>query len=217
MWPWPWKGNNMEKSGRGYSLRYAVDVRKRIEQIVLVVVSFLGLVVMGVVEYFKGETTLWMWMSPALIIMLIGILYMVAELFTELHIIPEGIAITLFGKTLRRFSADRIRFIGATEGAYLARRIDSIDVCDYTLQELNEMGRRYFLKKYRQKEDWPGYFARHYLLMDHVQFLTELGMHRKIWRIDWSPERLEILRQMYPDAMWLDCTRDRIFEKQLNQ
>jgi hypothetical protein len=44
----------------------------------------------------------------------------------------------------------------------------------------------------------------------------EMNFMRSILWLDWDPERLMLLRQMYPDAMWLDCTRDKIFEKQLN-
>jgi hypothetical protein len=35
-----------------------------------------------------------------------------------------------------------------------------------------------------------------------------------IW---WDPERAEILRKLYPDAPWMDLTKDKYFDKQLEE
>ena len=43
----------------------------------------------------------------------------------------------------------------------------------------------------------------------------DMNFMRDILWLDWDPERLQILRQMYPDAQWLDCTQKKIFDAQL--
>jgi hypothetical protein len=207
----------MSETGRGYSLPYAVDKGVRIGTIL----------VMSVCTIAAGALFAWMiwpkiwydWLICFLPVLLMLILFSsnVLELFAVLHIVPEGIAITLFGKTVRQFPAEEIRFLTAVPGNAASDRVNRIAVCDKTLEELTELGYKTTPKSMRIKNPrWPGEFAESYLYHRSMTVPGEMNFMRSILWLDWDPERLMLLRQMYPDAMWLDCTRDRIFEKQLN-
>ena len=141
----------------------------------------------------------------------------VLELFGVLHIVPEGIAITLFGKTVRCVPAEEIRFLTAIPGNAANDRVNRIAVCDKTLEELTELGYKTTPRSMRIKNPrWAGEFAESYLYHRSMTVPGEMNFMRSILWLDWDPERLMLLRQMYPDAQWLDCTRDKRFEKQLN-
>ena len=207
----------MSETGRGYSLTYAVDKGVRIGTIL----------VMSVCTIAAGALFAWMiwpkiwydWLICFLPVLLMLILFSsnVLELFAVLHIVPEGIAITLFGKTVRQLPAEQIRFLTAVPGNAASDRVNRIAVCDKTLEELTELGYKTTPKSMRiKKPRWPGEFAESYLYHRSMTVPGEMNFMRSILWLDWDPERLMLLRQMYPDAMWLDCTRDKIFEKQLN-
>ena len=207
----------MSETGRGYSLPYAVDKGVRIGTIL----------VMSVCTIAAGALFAWMiwpqiwydWLICFLPVLLMLILFSsnVLELFAVLHIVPEGIAITLFGKTVRQLPAEEIRFLTAVPGNAASDRVNRIAVCDKTLEELTELGYKTTPKSMRIKNPrWPGEFAESYLYHRSMTVPGEMNFMRSILWLDWDPERLMLLKQMYPDAMWLDCTRDKIFEKQLN-
>ena len=207
----------MSETGRGYSLPYAVDKGVRIGTIL----------VMSLCTIAAGALFAWMiwpkiwydWLICFLPVLLMLILFSsnVLELFAVLHIVPEGIAITLFGKTVRQFPAEEIRFLTAVPGNAASDRVNRIAVCDKTLEELTELGYKTTPKSMRIKNPrWPGEFAESYLYHRSMTVPGEMNFMRSILWLDWDPGRLMLLRQMYPDAMWLDCTRDKIFEKQLN-
>lgn len=206
----------MEKSGRGYSLRYAVDVRNRIAQIAVAAACFAGLTVMEVIESSQGNFSIWKFMSLPLAMLIVWILYTVMELLAQLHIVPEGITVTLFGKTLRRFPADQIRFISGVRLCYRAYHKDLIAVCMYLPDELSELWKKRTPKMFQNsRELYPGENAGKYLYRKGYSLSGEMNCQKRILWLDWSPERLEILRQMYPDAQWMDTTQKKIFEQQL--
>ncbi len=208
----------MPEKGRGYSLPYAVDTGTRIG---IISVTAVCAVLCIVVFWFLLEPeTLTGWavtLVPALFMVVFLTLPEVADLFAVLHIVPEGIAITLFGKTVRRFPAKQIRFLTAVSGNTSSNRTDKIAVCDQTLEELTELGYKTTPKIMRiSTPRWSGEFAENYLYHRSMTIPGEMNFTRRILWLDWSPERLVILREMYPDAQWLDCTRDQRFEKQLH-
>ena len=131
----------------------------------------------------------------------------------KLHFVPEGIAVTLFGITLKRRSVSRIRLITA------ARYGDQekIALCDYSLEEL--MARAYDSKSKRLREGgegWSGEWTYQYLRQKHTTGKGEFRDYRIYW-IWWDPERLQALRSMYPQALWVDLSKDKIFDKQLEE
>ena len=207
----------MSETGRGYSLPYAVDRGVRIGTILVMSVCT---VACGLLFVWMIRPGIWYdWLICFLPVLLILVLFPsnVLELFAVLHIVPEGIAITLFGKTVRQLPAEQIRFLTAVPGNAASDRVNRIAVCDKTLEELTELGYKTTPKSMRIKNPrWPGEFAESYLYHRSMTVPGEMNFMRSILWLDWDPERLMLLRQMYPDAMWLDCTRDKIFEKQLN-
>ena len=207
----------MSETGRGYSLPYAVDKGVRIGTILVMSICT---IVAGALFAWMIRPKIWYdWLICFLPVLLMLILFStnVLELFAVLHIVPEGIAITLFGKTVRQLPAEQIRFLTAVPGNAASDRVNRIAVCDKTLEELTELGYKTTPKSMRiKKPRWPGEFAESYLYHRSMTVPGEMNFMRRILWLDWDPERLMLLRQMYPDAMWLDCTRDKIFEKQLN-
>ena len=208
----------MSDTGQGYSLPYAVDKGVRIGTIL---VMFVCTVAAGALFAWMIQPKIWYdWLICFLPVLLILILFSsnVLELFAVLHIVPEGIAITLFGKTMRKFPAEQIRLLTAVPGNAACDRVNRIAVCDQTLEELTCLGYKATPRSMRiAKPRWPGEFAESYLYHRSMTVPGEMNFMRSILWLDWDPERLMLLRQMYPDAMWLDCTRDKIFEKQLNR
>ena len=207
----------MIEKGRGCSLSYAVDKGVRIGTVsVMAICAVLSSVL------FAGMLLPGSWIDWAVtllpVLMMVTVLFSnFLELFAVLHIVPEGIAITIFGKTLRKFPAEKIRFLTAIPGNTASDRINRIAVCDKTLEELTELGHKSTPKIMRiPRPRWPGEFAGSYLRRRSMSIPGEMNFMRPILWLDWDPERLRILRWMYPEAQWLDCTRDQRFEKQLN-
>ncbi|MBQ2854453.1 MAG: hypothetical protein IJE81_03165 [Oscillospiraceae bacterium] len=206
----------MSETGRGYSLPYAVDRGVRIGTIIVMSICT---VASGLLFVWMIRPQIWYdWLICFLPVLLMLVLFSsnVLELFAVLHIVPEGIAITLFGKTLRRFPAEQIRFLTAIPGNAANDRVNRIAVCDKTLEELTQLGYKTTPRFMRiAKPRWPGEFAESYLYHRSMTVPGEMNFMRKILWLDWAPERLQLLRQMYPDAQWLDCTQKQIFETQL--
>ena len=129
---------------------------------------------------------------------------------TKLHILPEGIAVTLFGRTLRRIPAEQINLLaGFRENTYKVSPM-FIAVCIDSLEEFQNWG-----TCCSYAEPWEGERVQKYIGRIS-SIVRSLNLHSKVLLLDWAPERLEILRQMYPDVMWLDCTEKKLFDTQLN-
>ena len=207
----------MSEQGRGYDLPYAVDRGVRIGTIIVMLICTVACAIMFIWMIWPGTLLEWVIAMSPILLMMVLFSSNVLELFAVLHIVPEGIAITLFGKTVRQLPAEQIRFLTAVPGNAASDRVNRIAVCDKTLEELTELGYKTTPKSMRiKKPRWPGEFSESYLYHRSMTVPGEMNFMRSILWLDWDPERLKLLRQMYPDAMWLDCTRDKIFEKQLN-
>ncbi|MBR5125514.1 MAG: hypothetical protein IKU68_02140 [Oscillospiraceae bacterium] len=207
----------MGEQGRGYSLSYAVDKGVRIGTVIVTAICAVLSSVLFAGMLLPGSWIDWAVALLPILMMLTVLFANLLELFAVLHIVPEGIAITVFGRTLRKFPAEKIRFLTAVPGNAASDRINRIAVCDKTLEELTELGHQSTPKIMRIKNPrWPGEFAGSYLYHRSMTVPGEMNFMRPILWLDWDPERLRILRRMYPNARWLDCTRDQRFEKQLN-
>lgn len=216
MWRWPWRtGKDVECTVNKQLFPFAEDPGTRIGHIIVytVLAGFVG----GYALWEMGRNTsgAWILLILALVIAMAG-LPEIGELLARLQICPEGISITVFGKTLRRIPAEQIRFLSGVPGRKRDNAIPQIAVCSYSLEDLTELGIRSTPKCLRiRKERWEGEFAGSYLWKRSI--LKGLICERRILWLDWSPERLMLLRQMYPQAQWLDCTREGQFETQLKR
>ena len=202
----------MEETPRGYHLPYAADPSYQI--------AFLGIGVAalaGSLWFARSEGQAVLLLITALFLAVI--LTQAVQLLARVHIVPEGISITLFGWTLRRWPAERIRVIGALrkyEGK--ANAHDVMAVCANTVEELTELGKRNMPRLLQNEADrWYGEAAAKYLYRRAVSFRGELNLHNHIFWMDWSAERLDMLMELYPQAQWLDCTQNKIFDAQRKQ
>lgn len=139
------------------------------------------------------------------------ILGMAGASLAKLHFVPEGVAVTLFGITLKRRSAARIRLMTAVR----YKDVDRIALCSYSLKELTLRAYDAKPELFRNSREYrEGEWAHEYL---YNQLHRNLLPDPQIDWIQWDPERLQALRQMYPQAQWMDLTKDRIFDEQLEE
>ena len=154
----------MTKKARGYDLPYAVDTGVRIGTIAVMAVCTVLCSVMFIWMIWPGTLLDWLIALCPMLLMLFLFSSNILELFAVLHIVPEGIAITLFGKTVRRVPAEQIRFLTVIPGNAASDRVNRIAVCDKTLEELTELGYKTTPRSMRiSKPRWPGEFAESYL------------------------------------------------------
>ena len=200
----------MQENQQGYDLPYSADPSVQIAWICIGLLALAG--------------SFWLYREEApMVLVIIAVIFLAiilcytGQLLARLHIAPEGISITLFGRSLRRWPAETIQTIVALrkyEGK--ANPHDVMAVCNNTVEELTELGNRRMPKLLKQEADrWCGEAAAKYLYRRAMSFQGELNLHKHILWMDWSPERLAMLREMYPRARWLDCTQKKLFEAQL--
>ena len=211
----------MEKN-RGYSMPL-VPKKKKEEQIWILCLLVVVSVVVGFLRYQKvmadgvlaGPEQLGNFAIAGLFAILC--LCLLAEYFMKLRFTPEGVSVMLFGFILNHRSVARMKLIAPVR----YRGIEKIALCSYSLKELTE--RAYYEKPelFRNKREYrEGEWAHDYL----VEQLWRMHGYRTKYRyqdplidwIWWDPERAEALRSLYPDAQWIDLTKDKIFDKQLN-
>lgn len=212
MWLWLWRINKVEEKPRGYDLPFSADPGT---QIGFVVIGLAALA--GSLWFARSEGQPFLLVITVLFLVII--LYYVGQLLARLHIVPEGIAVTFFGLTLRRFPAENIRVIVALRKYETkANPHDVMAVCANTVEELTQLGNRHTPKLLQNEVDrWYGQTASNYLYRRAVSIKGELNLHKHILWLDWSPERLKLLTQMYPNALWLDATEKKRFDAQLEQ
>ena len=120
--------------------------------------------------------------------------------FMKLHLVPQGIALTLFGMTVRRVPVEKIRILSAVKYSQKLGATEQIAVCMMSLEEIN----------CTTAED-----LHNYLRVTAGSLRVNLNLYRHILWLEWSPERLKLLRKMYPDVPWIDGSPDKRFEQQL--
>ena len=117
--------------------------------------------------------------------------------FSRLHLVSEGIAVTLFGKTLRQIPVQAIRFFGGFIGTKHSRFPKNLTVCTRSMEELAEEQERKTPKMLRNARTRPGWAedqAGQLLLRYSTSIRSQYGFFRRdILQIEWSPERLDML------------------------
>ena len=212
----------MEKN-RGCSMPLRPKKRQE-EQISILCMMIVFCIIVGIMRYHEVMADGVLKSSERLVTILVagffGLLFLLllAELFMKLRFTPEGISVTLFGIILNHRSVARMKLIAPVR----YRDIEKIALCSYSLEELRE--RAYYAKPelFRNRREYrEGEWAHEYL---HEQLHRMHGSRNSIRYLDplidwiwWDPERAEILRKMYPDAQWMDLTKDKYFDKQLEE
>ena len=130
--------------------------------------------------------------------------------FSKLHLVHEGIAVTLFGKTLRQIPRQDLRFFGGFIGTKHSRFSKNLAVCTHSMEELAEEQERktpQVLRNARTRPGWAEDMAGKYLIRYVASPRCQFGIPRKdILLVEWSPERLELLLEMYPGVPWCDLS-----------
>ena len=139
---------------------------------------------------------------------------MLLRCILRLHLEPEGVRLTAFGLTLRRYPLGRIRFITAMEcsGKNHTAGRSQILLCGHTFEELAKKGGWKPDSRKRPEECAREYLNRYAT----AYYVRELNLTRDIFWLDWSPERIRLIRWLYPDARWADFTQKHIYDKQMN-
>ena len=135
---------------------------------------------------FTTVTQIVIW-AVYLVLMVPYVLTELGRSFAKLHIVPEGIAATLFGKTLRQIPRYEIRSFAGIRHKRKSIVRQWIAVSDAPVAELSQ----------RRLNRWAG------------SLLREIGLSKSgMYLIEWSPERLELLLDMYPGTPWTDLTEN---------
>lgn len=132
----------------------------------------------------------------------------------KLHLEVGGVRLTVLGLTVRRYPLEKIRFLTAMtcSGKNSTADRSQILLSAYTFEELAKKG-----GWNRGDRNPPEESARQYLnRYASAYYIRELNLSGKCLFLDWSPERIRLIRWMYPDAKWADFSHKRIFDKQMN-
>lgn len=204
------------RKNRGYSMPLLTDRKTAKQGLIILPAIFILMLAIEYKDLAPNGTSDTLALNFLIIMLTVfSILYLgtVVRYFAQLHMVPEGVAVTAFGLTLRRIPAEQIRLITAAHAVYKGKSIDKIVLCDYTLEELTERAYRSKPKMFRNSREFRvGEWANDYL--------TRILIHgsipyRRIYLICWESERLQALRSLYPHAQWMDLTKDKYFDKQL--
>lgn len=206
----------MEKN-RGYSMPLLTN-KKEMKWALILMPPLIA--ILAFIEYRDAASEGGM-NGPLLILFLIFVgslvliyLGLLGSYLAWLHFVSEGVAVTIFGITIWRVPEKRIRLIAPARAVRKGTVIDKIALCDYSLEELTNRAYKSKPKLFRNSREFrTGEWADDYLTR-----MTAYGLipDRRIFLLRWDPERAEALRRLYPHAQWMDLTKDRIFDKQLN-
>ena len=167
--------------------------------------------------HFKGYTAAKM--APIIIfyaaVVLLTWLPMVLRCVAKLHLEPGAVRITAFGVTLRRCPLGKIRFISAMEcsGKNRTTTRSQILLCAHTFEELAKKGGWRDGSTGKPKAEFARNMLYRYL---NAYYVRELNLTKDILWLDWAPDRIRLIRWLYPDAQWMDFSHNRVFEKQMN-
>ena len=154
-----------------------------------------------------------LWTTPVIILFF---LWELMQYFAMLHFVPEGIAITLGKRTVRQTAANRIVLLAGVRYRHKSQTIDYIAVCGMTageMAELQALKTPKMLQNSRTKANWLEEMAGKYLLRESGKLFGR-SAGSILW-IEWTVERYRMLRELYPEAQWLDTTEKKLFDSQL--
>lgn len=192
---------------RGYSMPVAAEPRK---PLIWAGIMSAGAVVLLVQCLRKPE------LAPALgvplAVLMAALLLQFYSAFGKVHFVQEGIALTLFGLTLRRWSVEKIRCLCGVRIVYRRRHSrdeifdserthsDWIAVCRLSREDVIARGAREFLT-----------------IGGAIPILGPISWDEDSFWLEWDAERLKAMQSLYPHADWLDTSRELVFDAQLRE
>ena len=152
---------------------------------------------------------------PALLIPAALGVYPLALCALRLHLVPEGAAVSFFGRTLARYPAESLNFIRWDADQSNGPRQQLLCLSKLTVEELAEHRERklrsngYYasgVDHRKRHAGWQNTFA-----LEQIRRMTRLGgvlpiRKRVLWLQD-SPEIRALLKLAFPDAQWADFRR----------
>lgn len=133
----------------------------------------------------------------------------------RLHLVPEGAAVSLFGRTLARYPAEGLTVIRWDADQMNGPRLGRLCVSTLSLEELAALRERKLRSSaitrdgvdyQKRRSDWQEAFA-----VEQLRKMTRLGdlfpLRRKVLWLQDSKETAELLKMAFPDAPWHDLRR----------
>ena len=211
----------MDNLSKGYTMPLSVNKRKTLVEFVTfaaVLVALVFLYDLKAIDDGIGEDLRRKMRAVYLIIMIPFVGIYLVRYFAMIHFVPQGIAVTLWGRTIRRLPAEQIRFVSAIQYTEKGTTYEKIAVCSYDQDELTALYKKKTPKMFQNsREIWFGEWAGAILIRRSGKLRVEFNMDSHILWLEWDCERLEALLKMYPNAQWLDCTQKKIFDERLNR
>lgn len=210
----------METPISGYSMPFSANKREALTEFVVLMMLLTALGILydlRAIDDGMGEQMRRMLRIIYIVLMIpVAVLYLV-RMAAEIHFVPQGIAVTLWGRTIRRLSAEQIRFVSAVQYTVKGTTYEKIAVCSYDQDELTALYKKKTPKMFQNsREIWFGEWAGTILMRRSDKLRAEFNMDSRILWLEWDCERLEVLLKMYPEAQWLDCTQKKIFDERMN-
>ena len=135
--------------------------------------------------------------------------------YTKVHLVNEGVAVTLFGRTIQRISRGQLRqILGVQQFFKYGSDEKWLVVSVLTVEELAEIQaaktRKMFLNG-RSHPRWAEDLAEKYFRHHFQSLRWALGIRREgMIFLEWSPERLTLFREMYPEIPWADLSDKKV-------
>lgn len=158
---------------------------------------------------------------PALMIPAAVGVYPLALWALRLHLVPEGAAVSLFGRTMARYPAESLNFIRWYADQSNGLRQQLLCLSKLTVEELAELRERklrsngYYasgVDHRKRHAGWQNTFA-----LEQIRRMNRLGgllpIRKQVLWLQDDPEVRELLKLAFPDAQWADFRRKDISER----
>ena len=158
-----------------------------------------------------------MWVLTGIYSLFLGIpgLAMVLTASMRLHLVPEGAAVSLFGRTLARYPAERLTVIRWDADQLNGPRRNCFVLSTLSMEALAAIRERKLRSSVisrdgvdyqKLRRDWQEAFA-----IEQLRKMTRLGelfpLRRGVLWLQDHPETAALLKLAYPDARWHDLRR----------
>ena len=136
-------------------------------------------------------------------------LKLAVEAFWMVHFVPEGIAVTMFGKHLRLYQAEEFRLCYQHRGTnfhWIA--VSCLDPEQLTGRREQQLRKSWMYKSSvdhkRNLPGWQTMFARDQLRAEARKAIWN-PLNKDVFWMEFSPERRGFLRAMYPQISWISA------------
>lgn len=190
------------------SLPYEVFPGRILELLIGLFLFGMG-VTCGVVTFSDGGVISYLFLTPAGIGMLWAGIYFAVRGLMMVHFVPEGIALTLLGKTVRLYPREQIKLFART-GGMMSMKPARIGICCHSREELVALHEQKLRRKRSSqrsvdtKMNRPGwqdcFFKDEIRRLEHRGILNPYG--RECLWLPYVAEHQVLLNRLYPEISW---------------